>query len=374
MGFLLCLALACNTLTLRQIDDRIADRQAEMARTRRDLEDLRQKLTGLSRAESASLGRLEELREQVAVARRYVTQLTDLIDTRTEELAATSHEIEENSVRLEASKAELSGRLVALYKYGRLLPLQALLDAGSPARLFRRVFYLRWLARSDRRLAAELTELKALLAERRARLVNARAELEQLRDERVREERRLETTRQSEDELLRRLRSERAAQRQIQEELAGSVERLQELIRSLEQQRADLEITDDKHHFVVNKGKLPWPLRGEIIARFGTRVHPRYQTTTANRGIDIAARPGSPAEAIHDGQVVYADQFLGYGRLVILDHGGGFYTLYGNLDEIEVTVGARVPAGGTTGRVRDYLHFEIRRGGQPVDPLEWLQP
>ena len=374
MSLLICLALTYGTLTVRQVDARIAERQVELTRTRRDLEDLRQRLSGLTRAESTSLGRLETLREQMAVARRFAAQLSAQIAERTEEVAAATREIEETSARLDARKEELSRRLVTLYKHGRLLPLRAALDAGSATGAFRRLFYLRWLARADRRLARELAELRSELADRRARLYAARAELEQLREERVREERELRVNEESEAALLRRFRSEQEAQRRIAGELAAAVERLQELIRSLEQQRDALQAPEETHHFVVNKGRLPWPIRGEIIARFGARVHPRYRTTTANNGIDIATRNSSPAAAVHDGRVVYADQFLGYGRLVILDHDGGFYTLYGNLDEIGVTVNAQVAAGAAVGKTRDYLHFEIRRAGQPVDPLQWLAP
>ncbi|MFO7675336.1 MAG: peptidoglycan DD-metalloendopeptidase family protein [bacterium] len=373
MNLLICLALTCNTLTLRQIDARIAEHQAELARTRRDLEDLRQRLTGLSRAESTSLGRIEDLREQMAATRRYITQLSNLIGARTTEVAALSREVEIAATRLELRKAELALRLTSIYKHGRLLPLQLLLDAGSPARLHRRLFYLRWLARADRRLALDLAAQRAELAGRRARLVEARTDLERLREEQLGEERRLLVARETETGLLNRLRSEQTAQRRISEELASSVSRLEQVIQSLEQQRGTLKSASDDHYFTVNKGRLPWPLRGEVIARFGAKVHPRYKTTTANNGIDIAARAGTPAAAVHAGKVAYADQFLGYGRLVILDHEGGFYTLYGNLEEIAVTVGEQLTGGLTVGKTRDYLHFEIRRAGEPVDPLQWLE-
>lgn len=370
----ICLALTCGTLTLRQLDGRIAERQSELNRTRHELEDLRQRLAGLSRAESTSLGRLEELREQLALARRLTAQLSEQIAERTREVALATQEIEQTSARIENRKLELTQRLLTLYKHGRLLPLRAFLDAKSAGGALRRLFYLRWLARSDHRLAEELTLLRSSLADRRARLFLARAELEQLLEERIREERQLRVTEDNETALLRRLRSERAAQRQLADELAAAVGRLQELLRSLEQQRESIRTPDETHHFIVNKGRLPWPIRGEVVAAFGTRVHPRYRTTTANNGIDIATRPGSAAAAVHDGRAVYADQFLGYGRLVILDHDGGFYTLYGNLEEIGVTVGAQVPAGAAVGKTRDYLHFEIRRAGQPVDPIAWLAP
>lgn len=374
MSLLLCLALACGTLTLRQVDAQLADRLAELARTRRDLDDLHQRLTGLSQAESTSLNRLEALREQVTVTRRYVIQLSDLVETRTSEVAAASREIEEASLQLDSRKAALSRRLVTIHKYGRYLPLRAVIESDSPGVLYRRMFYLRWLARADRRLADELAVLKSELTVRRSRLVDARAELERLREEHVAQERRLLVTQEDESALLRRLRSERTAQHRVANELAAAVGRLQDLIHSLEQQRIAIETPDVNHHFIVNKGRLAWPARGEIVAHFGTQVHPRYKTSTANNGIDIATRTGGPALAVHDGKVAYADQFLGYGRLVILDHGSGFYTLYGNLEEIAVTVGEDVATARAVGRTRDYLHFEIRRAGQPVDPLQWLEP
>ena len=71
---------------------------------------------------------------------------------------------------------------------------------------------------------------------------------------------------------------------------------------------------------------------------------------------------------------MYADQFMGYGNLVIVDHGGGFYTLYSNLTEMSAQVGAEVTAGTQVGVVADYVHFEIRRDGKAVNPIDWLKP
>ncbi len=122
------------------------------------------------------------------------------------------------------------------------------------------------------------------------------------------------------------------------------------------------------------KGSLPWPLHGRIIATFGSKLHPRYKTKTSNLGIDIRAAPSSPVRAVADGRVAYADQFLGYGNLVIVDHGGGFYTLYANLTEMTARVGNEVTAGTRLGAAGDYLHFEIRKDGKPVNPMDWLQP
>jgi murein hydrolase activator len=90
--------------------------------------------------------------------------------------------------------------------------------------------------------------------------------------------------------------------------------------------------------------------------------------------VDIKAGQSAAVHAVAAGRVVYADQFLGYGNLVIVDHGSGFYTLYSNLTEMSLQVGAAVAAGTQVGVVADYLHFEIRKDGKSVDPLDWLKP
>jgi len=100
----------------------------------------------------------------------------------------------------------------------------------------------------------------------------------------------------------------------------------------------------------------------------------------ARSGIEIAAAADAPVRAIHEGTVVLADAFTGYGNLVIIDHGTQAYSLYGQLSSIDVQRGARVDQGqviGTVGRVlagTPGLYFELRVDGKPVDPVQWLRP
>lgn len=368
------LLLLAGTLSLREIDGQIARHQAEMKQTRTELQLIRSDISRLERQQQAGLVRLEAYREQVAVTRRYISQLDDQLADRTEELAATAGRITETNARVEQVKSGLARRLVAMYKYGRLLPLEILLSSPSVRNLNRRLLYLRWMARVDRRAADELAALEAELDEQRARLTRAQAELEALRQQRALEQRELERSLQNEAALVERVRSERAAKAKVEAEMSAALAQAQALIDSLERQRTEQAALTENHYFVVNKGRLPWPCRGDVIGRFGSQVHPRYGTTTANRGIDIATEPRNRVLAIWEGKVAFADQFTGYGRMTIVDHGGGFYTLYGNLDEVLVTVGEQLATAQVVGRSKDFLHFEIRRQGQAVDPLEWLEP
>lgn len=122
------------------------------------------------------------------------------------------------------------------------------------------------------------------------------------------------------------------------------------------------------------KGRLPWPVNGTLVRPFGNIVDPKYGTATKNAGWDIATTRGEPVRAVDSGKVSYADRFMGYGLMVIIDHGSRFHTVYSRLAEIRTSPGRTIRAGETIGIAGDTLHFEFRVGARSVDPQEWLTP
>lgn len=128
------------------------------------------------------------------------------------------------------------------------------------------------------------------------------------------------------------------------------------------------------------KGDLSWPAAGQVVAAFGRARQSRFGTVLPRNGIEIAAAQASAVRAVHDGRVAFADQFAGYGRLVIVDHGRGAFSLYGHLGSLDVGRGAPVTRGTRLGSVgqtpagADAVYFELRIDGKPVNPLEWLDP
>ncbi len=101
----------------------------------------------------------------------------------------------------------------------------------------------------------------------------------------------------------------------------------------------------------LKAGTMAWPVPGRIDARFGRQASSRFGTMVTRNGIDIGTAAGSPVAAVQAGTVAYADAFAGFGRVVIVDHGGRFYTLYGHLASIDVSKGAAVQAGDEIGTV-----------------------
>ena len=128
------------------------------------------------------------------------------------------------------------------------------------------------------------------------------------------------------------------------------------------------------------KGSLPWPADGRVRSTFGRHKHPKFDTYTIQNGIEIDAPADAPVEAVHEGEVVFAERFKGYGLMVVVDHGGKHHSLYAHLGEARVQPGQKVAAGEVVGTVGSTtlegpgLYFEMRFQGRPEDPLEWLRP
>jgi septal ring factor EnvC (AmiA/AmiB activator) len=127
------------------------------------------------------------------------------------------------------------------------------------------------------------------------------------------------------------------------------------------------------------RGALEWPVEGRVVGGFHDTAN-RLGGSAVRNGIEISADEGRPVRAVHGGTVVHADAFPGFGMLVIVDHGGDDYSLYGYLSSMAVAVGKAVGAGDELGQVGASpagpaaLYFEMRIDGRSVDPVQWLKP
>ncbi|RMF80145.1 MAG: hypothetical protein D6739_10480, partial [Nitrospirae bacterium] len=160
-------------------------------------------------------------------------------------------------------------------------------------------------------------------------------------------------------------------------ELSGRLDRLQadraRLVAMLQALEAQRRAQPTVRRIAAARGQLPWPVEGEVVGFFGV---PEGEPPRPARGIRIRPRAAGPVRAVWDGEVVFADRFEGYGLLLILDHGSGYYSVYGHAAGLLVGPGDRVRKGQViaeaAGPDGEPLYFEIRDGGRPVDPLHWL--
>jgi septal ring factor EnvC (AmiA/AmiB activator) len=275
--------------------------------------------------------------------------------------------------KLEKSVAEvrpiLAARARDLYKLGELSYVRMLLSVDHPSDFFRGYRFVTALARRDNeRISAFRQDLRNLAA---------------TRDELQKRTRQALATRAEADEARRNFEEERRRKGELltsiveKKELhAAYVHELEEAEGRLKALLAGLEEGDVAIPLPAFKGSLPWPVAGRIKVPFGKRRH-KFETYTIENGVEIETTPEAPVGAIHEGTVVFADRFQGYGLLVVLDHGARHYSLYGHLGEIAVKTGDRVTGGAPLGRVGTEpgsdLYFEIRFQEQAVDPAEWLK-
>jgi len=177
--------------------------------------------------------------------------------------------------------------------------------------------------------------------------------------------------------LLAKLRKDRKARQEVIEERRAAIQEAQARIKSLILAR---KARGPKGNFVRWKGWLPWPVEGPVVERFGRHRDPKLGTWTFNRGIGIRVPEGTVVRSVAEGEVVLEEWLRGYGQVVLIAHGDGYFTLYGGLREVYVWEGQKVKQGepiGTSGRADalspPMLHFEILDGTEVLDPLKWLK-
>ena len=327
--------------------------QAEMDRATRELKSAELSL-GTARG---TLAELQSERAQRAARRA--------------QLAAQKRQRE---TQIAADRETLAGELRAAYLIGGDEPLKLLLNQQDPARAGRMFAYYSYFGRARaaelERIAADVRQLDALDAElaadeqRLAALASQQSvELTQLED--ARSQRRAALASLQAESRTREQRLER-----LQRERAG----LEVLVRRLRRAIPALPAGNDA--FSRLHGELDWPVTGRIEASFG-------QTRAGGLkwdGMLIDTARGAQVRAVYQGRVIFADWLPGLGLLVIIDHGGGYLSLYGHNERLYKKVGDRVAAGDpiaaagdSGGSSRPELYFEIRKGDRPIDPRPWFK-
>lgn len=362
------------------VELRLADEEAKLDLLNEKLAALKDELAHLDTKQTTILGELHRLDIQIRVA-------GDELELLGLHLKRGYREIDENLKRIQALEASitelrpyLEGRSVSLYKLGRVGYVRMLLSVEQPSEMTRAYRYISRLAREDAKKMMRFLEDQTALRETKAAL--------------LRQTERTLTTRQELETTTRTLASRRASRRTLLEEISNRREMAGTLVYELEEARGKLgELVDtllagetpefDTVHLPMRvfAGEIGWPVAGELDGRFGTQLHPRFQTVTVRNGIEIQASEGTIVSAIYDGEVAYASWFQGYGKLLILRHPGNVHSLYGYLTDYTVEPGEWVRGGDPVAFVGDTgslsgprLYFEIRVDGTPVNPEIWLDP
>jgi septal ring factor EnvC (AmiA/AmiB activator) len=345
------------------------DARLEKVRGRR--KSLEQEITRLQHEEHGLLSDLERIDLEVRLRGAELREVQIVLEKSNLELNQTVRRVSALERSLDAARPIVASRIRALYKLGRLSYVRLLLSVEEPTAILEGYRYVTALARKDNdRITAFRRDLATLNATREE-LIRKTQEAQSLRLATQRKRRGLEAERQHKREFLREIVATRENHAAFVAELNEAEERLQQLLSGFGEGRVKVPIA-------AFKGTLPWPVTGRVRVPFGRRKHPKFDTYTIQNGVEIQARTDTAVAAVHEGTVVFADRLLGYGLLVVVDHGGRHLSLYGRLAETAVRVGQEIAAGqvlGTIGAGVDEsgLYFEMRFQGKPEDPLDWLR-
>lgn len=320
-------------------------------------------------------GEVTALRETEKEISRLTAQLRqtgidiDRVADRRQELLKSLGPVEK---RLADQKALLRQQVLASYRMGRQQRLKLLLKQDDPARLGRILSYYDYLNRARAGLIAGIQDSHRTLIETGEKIRSDEARLNSLRAEQQQLLASVEQARDLRKQALEQRDQQIASADKRLATLKQDVARLEELTRKLTEVAPPPVPANIA--FKSRKGKLPWPVSGKMVQRFGETM----KGGVSLEGIVIESREGANVRAVHGGVVIFADWLRGYGLMLIVDHGDGYMTLYGYNQSLLKRVGDGVEAGevislaGVSGGRRNAaVYFAIRKGSSPVNPLSW---
>lgn len=371
------------------------------AAPRQDLDAIRGRLEGLRK----DLAETEETRSEAADQLRDSELAISAANRRLRELGQQQQDVERTLAQLAEQarvaqtgigrQQEALGRaLVHQFQHGHADPIRLLLGNEDPNEVSRRLHYLTYVARARAQLISSLRQGLSEV-ERIATATRGKAEeLATIEQQQTVERQTLQREKADRARVLASVSAQVASQRRQIDTLRRDEERLTRLVDQLAKAaakaaakppKADAPLANkavpepgtDHAAFAQTKGRLRLPVVGELSNRFGS---PQAAGQLSSKGIFIRAREGQEVHVVGSGQVVFADWLRGFGNLLIVDHGDGYMSLYGNSEALfrkpgdDVRTGEVIAAVGSSGgSAESGLYFELRYRGKPFDPLPWAR-
>ena len=349
--------------------------EAALTAVRKEIKALQDRVARETTRRDEGTRALRAAEVEIATATRKLAEVRANVRVQQTARRDLTQETERANRRLAAERAALGRQVRSSYMTGREELFKLLLSQESPAALGRMLVYFDYYnrARSARidTVAGELEKLATLdAATSRVETELAALETAQAREvaalERSREERRAALA-----ELDGDIRDGTAAVAKLRAE----EQRLADLVTRLSELMAGFPVATDEP-FAILKGKLAWPVQGKLAGDYG---QPRGTGPVKWNGVLLEASAGTPVRAVYHGRVAFADWLQGLGLLVIVDHGGGYMSLYGHNEALLKESGdwvepgeAIAQVGDTGGQSRAALYFEVRYNGEPVNPHPWI--
>lgn len=356
-----------------------ADQLGESIQQQREIQSekdkARGKLNKLTYTSDIMKNQLAQLETQIAAAQATLDQKKVAYVQAQNQVAKTQQELDQKQKELEDRQIALGKRARGIYESGQISHLELLFQSSDLSDFITRMEYFSKLVDNDRQLLADIESQKVQLAQKKSELQEKRDQAAELEAQAALVSADLDKKKsQQKDALDQNLIAQKAAFDEI-DRLEAESKALIEKIRKMQATQAG------KGPSKGNGTVSTWPVPGyyQITSPYGWRNHPITKKRSMHTGTDVAAPTGTKLHAAGAGVVIMAGWNTAYGNMTIIDHGSGISTLYGHQSRLDVSEGQSVDADQVIGAVGStgwstgaHLHFEVRVGGNPTDPLQYF--
>ena len=354
-----------------------------------ELKQLRSKIKTAESRERSTANRLSSIDKEISLTGKLIQSLKYEEEKARKTIYQLKNDILENENKLEALRTRYKQRVLKSYKKGRLTDLQKVFSSTTWRQAIYRTHYLKVISDIEKQLTKKIEKLLVDISRQKIELEVVLRDNLNLKREKQTQITSYRNMRVDREKELNRIRNDKKALTSYISEKEAGIQQLEKIIKRVLEDKArferELRIRQQQEtlktkSFKALRGQLPWPADGRVISKFGRQWNPKLKTTTENPGIDIKGKPGSSIRTVLGGVVTTITYIRGYGTTIIVDHGGGFYTVYSHVTNIQTNVDSQVRNGdviaymGDTGSINgSKLHFEIWGKGQKLDPEKWLR-
>lgn len=348
------------------------DLQSQQQQLKEQIDQANEELTETQGQLSENLQQVEKLDEKIANSEVELENLNKQVEELKASMQIVEEELKAVTEKYERQREVFEKRVVALYETGEIDYLDILLNSNSVSEFVSSYYVITEIAESDNELLNDIAEKKDKIALDKQKLENEKKELSALVETQARTSKILQNTKIIRESYIAKLSDEEKAKQAEIDEMTKQYEEINKQILALAEQGIDTQYIG---------GELAWPVPGytKISSKYGMRVHPITGQYKLHTGVDISAPMGANFIAANDGIVIKAEYNVAYGRMVIIDHGGGISTLYAHGSEFLVEVGQTVKRGdsvlkvGSTGySTGPHAHFEVRINGVVTNPMPYI--
>lgn len=321
---------------------------------------------------SENLQQIEKLDDKISKSESQLEEQESKITKLKDSINKIETELNTVTEKYDKQRELFKKRLVAIYEAGETQYLDILLKSRSLSDFLSSYYIITEMAKLDDNLISELGEKKKKIDITKQKLENEKEELATLIENQTRLSKTLQNTKMMRENFVAKLSDD-------EKNLQAKIDEINEQYEEINKQI--LELAQQGISSAYIGGELAWPVPGytRITSKYAMRVHPITGQYKLHTGVDIGAPEGANFVAANDGVVVKAEYNTAYGRMVIIDHGGGISTLYAHGSEFLVEVGQSVKRGepvlkvGSTGySTGPHAHFEVRINGLTTDPLPYI--